>query len=405
MTNNGRANRFSAVDAKLGYLYQLRLALFCALRRLKSESDFLVSVETLDDVMFERTDGEVMDLLQTKHHRKGIASLTNASPDIWKTLRIWFEGHASGQIPQHTDLYLITTSVASENTAACKLRLVDRDVKTAQKILDATATSSKNMSNKSSYEAYLNLTPSKRTEILDKVVVIDAAPNISELDNKLYQEIYWAAEKEHHEAFLQRLEGWWLRCMLRQLIDTDYNRLSSSDIEKKMFDLSEQFKQDALPIDDDLLDFILDDATKANHQDFTFVSQLQIIKAGKHRIAPAIRDYYRAFEQRSRWIREDLIVNSELYKYEKHLQEEWELIFEAMRDELGDTATNQAKEKAARLVLAWAERTTIPIRSNVTEPFVSRGSLHMLADNMRIGWHPEFRERLASLLNPKEGSG
>ncbi|MFA9387630.1 MAG: ABC-three component system protein [Methyloceanibacter sp.] len=74
------------------------------------------------------------------------------------------------------------------------------------------------------------------------------------------------------------------------------------------------------------------------------------------------------------------------------------------RDELGDAATDKAKEQAARSVLAWAERASISIRSSVTEPFVCRGSLHMLADEMRIGWHPEFRDRLAHLLAGEEGA-
>ena len=73
-------------------------------------------------------------------------------------------------------------------------------------------------------------------------------------------------------------------------------------------------------------------------------------------------------------------------------------MFEAMRDDVGDDATDEAQEQAARSVLAWAERTPIPIRPSVTEPFVTRGSLHMLADEARIGWHPEFRARLAALL-------
>jgi hypothetical protein len=168
-----------------------------------------------------------------------------------------------------------------------------------------------------------------------------------------------------------------------------------------MADLREQFKQEALPIDDDLLTFTLDDATKAAHEDSTFVRQLEIIKAGKRRIAAAIRDYYRAFEQRSRWLRDDLVVGLDLHKYEQRLHQEWELIFEAMRDEVGASATDEAQEEAARSVLAWAERTPIPIRPGVTEPFVTRGSLHMLADEVRIGWHPEFRARLEALLSVK----
>lgn len=400
----GSPSPFSAVDATLGYLYQVRSALLWALRRQKSEPDFLVSVETLDDVTFETAGGNPTDLLQTKHHRRGTASLTDASPDLWKTLRIWFEGHASGQIPSTANLYLVTTSTAPDGTAASRLRAVSRDVGTAQQALDATAASSTNLTSKSAYEAYLKATSAQRAAILSKVVIVDAAPTVADLDGELRQEVYWAAGKEHHAAFLDRLEGWWLRRVLRQLTDATQDRVGSVELEAQMSDLREQFKQDALPIDDDLLEFTLDDATKAAHVDSTFVRQLEIIKAGKHRIAAAIRDYYRAFEQRSRWIRDDLVVGLDLRKYEKRLCEEWELVFEAMRDDVGDTATDEAQEQAARSVLAWAERTTIPIRPNVTEPFVSRGSLHMLSDEARIGWHPEFRARLESLLSAKENT-
>ena len=398
----GSGSPFSAVDAALGYLYQVRSALLWALRRQKSEPDFLVSVETLDDVTFETSGGNPTDLLQTKHHRKGSASLTDASPDLWKTLRVWFEGHASGQIPATANLYLVTTSAAPDGTAASRLCAASRDLAAAQHALDATAASSRNQTNMSAYAAYLKATSAERTAILGKVIIVDAAPTVVDLDGELRQEVYWAAGKEHHAAFLDRLEGWWLRRVLLQLTGAPQDRIGSIEIEAQMADLREQFKQEALPIDDDLLEFTLDEATRAAHEDTTFVRQLAIIKAGKRRIAAAIRDYYRAFEQRSRWIRDDLVIGLDLHKYEKRLCEEWELVFEAMRDDVGNTATDEAQEQAARSVLAWAERTTIWIRPSVTEPFVSRGSLHMLSDEARIGWHPEFRDRLESLLSAEE---
>jgi len=400
----GHGTPFSAADATLGYLYQVRSALLWALRRLKAEPEFLVSVEMLDDVTFETTGGEVTDLLQTKHHRQGAASLTDASTDLWKTLRIWFEGHASGDIPPTANLYLVTTGIASDSTAASRLRATSRDIVAAQHALDATASSSMNQTNKIAYEVYLKTTTAERKAILDKVVIIDAAPTVADLDGELRQEVYWATGRKHHAAFLDRLEGWWLRRVLRQLTDMPQDRVGSIEIEAQMSDLREQFKQDALPIDDDLLEFTLDDATKAAHENSTFVRQLDLIKAGKRRIAAAIRDYYRAFEQRSRWLRDDLVVGIDLHKYEKRITEEWELVFEAMRDNLGEAAAEAAQEEAARSMLAWAERTTIPIRPSVTEPFVTRGSLHMLSDEVRIGWHPDFRDRLASLLAAKEGT-
>src|ERR1035438_1382812 len=59
------ANQFSAADSALGYLYQARLGLLWALKRLKDSSDFVVSLETIDDVTFE-TNGRPDELLQTR---------------------------------------------------------------------------------------------------------------------------------------------------------------------------------------------------------------------------------------------------------------------------------------------------------------------------------------------------
>jgi hypothetical protein len=73
---------FTAVDSTLGYLYQVRCALLWTLQRLKAEPDFLVGIETLDDVAFETTGGDPTVLLQTKHHRASTGALTDASSDL-----------------------------------------------------------------------------------------------------------------------------------------------------------------------------------------------------------------------------------------------------------------------------------------------------------------------------------
>lgn len=394
---------FSAVDATLGYLYQIRSALLWSLRRLPVDPAFLVSLETLDDVTFETVRGDPTDLVQTKHHRAGISALEDWSPDIWKSLRIWFEGAASGAIPSTARLFLVTTGTATDGSAASHLRVSGRDVAAAQQALNATASTSTNRANEPAYRAYRAASHADQRAILDRVVVLDASPSVADLDAELRQSVYWAAGREHHVVFLTHLEGWWIRRVLRQLTDPTSSRIGSFELESQMSDLREQFKQESLPIDEDLIDFTLDDATRTAHENSTFVRQLELVKAGKRRVAAAIRDYYRAFEQRSRWLRDDLVVGMDLCRYENRLIEEWEIVFEAMRDELGDSATEEARQVAARSVLAWAERTIIPIRQNVAEAFVCRGSFHMLSDDMRIGWHPEFQNRLAALLGVEEG--
>lgn len=391
---------FSAADSAVGYLYQVRIALLWALRRLKTDSEFIISLETLDDVAFESTGARADELLQTKHHRNRAASLADASVDLWKTLRVWFAGTLDGTIPAGASLHLLTTATASPGSIAAYLRIDNRDENAALRLMEATARTSQNETNAAAYAAFLSASETVRRTLLQAVVVIDSAPSAVALSDDFRAEVFWAADKGNLDAFVERLEGWWLRRCVKQLSSSDSkDRILAAEIEAQMSDLREQFKQDSLPIDDDLLNFDLDATTYAAHSEYLFVRQLGIIKAGKVRVAAAVRDYYRAFEQRSRWLRDDLLLIGNLDVYEKRLVEAWELVFQAMKDELGENIVEDEKQRAARAVLKWAEGISISIRPSVTEPFVTRGSLHMLADKVRIGWHPDFRDKLAALLS------
>jgi len=394
---------FSAADSAIGYLYQARMALLWALQRLPQGADFNVSLETLDDVVFHTSDGLPQELLQTKHHRNRAATLTDASPDLWKSVRIWFEGNASGKIPRGTNLYLLTTAEAPEASVPYKLRASTRDVEGALTALERTAQTSTNEANAVSYKRFLDTSLAKRRAIINDVFVIDAAESIEDLDGELKRVLFSAVDRKRMVPFLSRLEGWWLHRILIQLTSPG-SRIAADEIEVQMSDLREQFHRDSLPIDDDLLNFSLDEVTQASHADYVFVRQIELTKASKERIVAAVRDFYRAFEQRSRWLREDLWPIGDIDRYERRLIEEWGLVFAAMKDKCGDLAAEEAKEGLSRDLLEWAEQTAparIYVRPRVTEPFVTRGSLHMLADAMDVGWHPEFRDRLAILLQTK----
>lgn len=396
-------NQFSAVNPALGYLYQVRAALLWSLQRLRHDETFQVCVEVLDDVAFESNVGNASTFLQTKHHASRTAALTDSCSDLWKTLRVWIEGTVSGQIPVTASLHLVTTGVAPTGSAASKLKANERDAAGARASLDVIARTSTSATNASAYQAYELLSAQQRLALLERVLVIDAAPTIVDLDDELRTVIFWAVDRSHQTPFLDRLEGWWLRRVINQLTSASDSRIASVEIESEMSDLRDQFRQDSLPIDDDLLDFVLDDVTAAAHQRYNFVKQLEIIDAGRRRVANAIRDFYRAYEQRSRWVREDLVMTLDISRYEKRLTEEWENVFEAICDEVGESATDIERKNAARLVLQWAERASIPIRPGVTEPFLCRGSLHMIADESRIGWHPDFRELLSTALGASQG--
>jgi hypothetical protein len=387
---------FSAADAALGYLYQCRLGLLLALRRARSGADFLLYIESLDDVVFTHEDG--LELLQTKHHKGKAANLADASPDLWKTLRVWSEGTNNGTILPYATLNLITTAAAGAGSAASYLRNDNRNVLTAAERLRSTAQTSSNQANQLAYFAFLELGEDGQWQLLNRVIVLDASPNIIDLATELRTEVRWAVEREHLEPFLHRLEGWWFRRLVQQLAG-GRKPILSDEFGSQMDDLRGQFKREALPIDEDILAAEVDASV---YQDALFVRQLHLVGIGASRVLAAICEYFRAFEQRSRWVREDLLLVGELEKYERRLIEEWELVFARVNDESGSSAGEELKQKAAAQIYKWVEEKVIPIRPNVTEPFVTRGSYHILSDRLRVGWHPEFVSRLRHLIEDLE---
>jgi len=389
-------NPFSAAPSALGYLFQCRYAFLESLRRLRKSEEFSVSIETLDDVVFEK-DGVVSELLQTKHHLKRSADLTDASPDLWKTIRIWCERLLKGEITDGSTFMLITTTQAGEGSAAKYLKSGEsRNVLRAIERLNATSESSTSQANTAAYTAFRCLTPSQKTEFAEAVVVVDSVAGITDMDAELREEIFFAVDQKFLVSYLQRLEGWWLQRVIKQLARGDSAPILSEELNAVIVDLREQFKQDNLPIDEDIMRASVD---ASGYQDNIFVHQLRLIDIGNPRIFHAIRNYFRAFEQRSRWIREQLLVVGELDSYEQRLIEECDILFQQMRDELGEEATEEAKKIAAQTLYKWVE-TNIhpPIRASVDEPSIARGTYQILSDNQRVGWHPEFVERLRKLL-------
>lgn len=332
---------FSAASPALGYLYQVRIALLWSLRRLQIDPAFLVSIETLDDVTFESTGGNPTDLLQTKHHRKAEGSLADSSTDIWKTLRIWLDAKKNRVIEKNTQLYLITTTEVQSDSAASYLGLSERQEKLAFRLLDSIAKTSTNKTNAKAYEAFKSAAQEDVIGLLENTYILSASTAIQGLDHELFKALSYATERKKQQPFLKRLEGWWYQRVLQQLINSPQDRIGGIEIETEIDDLREQFKRDSLPVDQDLVQLNLDESIQQLHETYTFVRQLELAKAGSGRIKSAIRDYYKAYEQRSRWLREDLAVGVDLHQYEIRLQEEWSYVFDAILDELGEEATEQ----------------------------------------------------------------
>jgi hypothetical protein len=391
-----------AQNQALGYLYQVRYALLILLRNGFEDPEAQISIEYLDDIAALEKDGDPKELIQMKHHVKK-ASLSDSSSDIWRTLRVWSENLLQGRMQlDDLTLTLITTEHASDNSIASKLRPFDsntRNIDTALDTLNSIAQSSTNQANLAAYKAFLCLSDEQQKMLLSKIQILDDAPDIIEVHKEITNVLRYTTRPKFLDAVRDRLEGWWFSTVVQHLskksIDEGENTslvIPHRDLQIMLNNIQEQFLDDNLPID--YSDQIIVDEDAAKKDCRIFVKQLNLIEVNILRIQKAISDFYRASEQRSRWIRDDILLVSELDQYEAKLCDEWERLFAMMQEDIDSDLTDINLIKEGRKLFNSIQYANIPIRSRCTEAYIMRGSFHMLADNLYVGWHADFRNRL-----------
>lgn len=390
-------SKFGAGSSALGYLFQVEYAFLETLRRLRREPALRVRLEVLDDVQFEAGD-DALDVLQTKHRSAG--SLSDRSGDLWKTLRVWAEQLADILSWGTTaTLGLVTTVAAPDDSAAAFLRADGhRNVDEAMRILNGIAAEDgRAKSNEAAYRAWEDLDTYEKRVLLERVVVFDRSPTIVDLRGELDAELMHIGRSEQRQAVLERLHGFWIGLVVGHLVDDGPEYIPGAELQERLYDLVDQLRDDGLIIDPPPSE--TDEELAELYRKERFVAQLELIAAGRGRLANALRNYHRAYAQRSRWEREELLNIGELDRYEEELVAEWRQLCGPALDDLPADASEDDKRRLGRDLLDVVEQQVrVSLRPRCDAAFVVRGSMHMLADDLRVGWHPEFRERLEHLL-------
>ncbi len=390
---------FTAASSAAGYYYQARLALLESLRLAYGDSNVEVAIERFDDVSFE-ANGEPLELLQTKHHINKVGDLTNSSPDVWKTLRVWSEAtKETPSLPSRTRFALVTTGQAPENSAASFLRPDGkRDVDHAEALLKAAAEKSENKELQAAFASFASLAPEMRKSLLSAIEVLDNAPVITELSGLIEDRIKIIAPRGKAPLARELLEGWWWPRICRALQEKGA-KISILELEAKLDDIRDAMKRDALPLDMEHVE--PPEAELAALDELTFVRQLRTVGVGSNSLQFAKRDYYRAFTQRSQWMRQSLLFDGEVARFEKTLIEEWQPRFGMMCDKLDSAAEDGKVRQAGQELYYWVEtEARFPFRT-IAARFLSVGSFHILANDLRLGWHRDYE---ALLVGAEDGS-
>lgn len=242
-------NKFDATASMVGYFYQCRYALLAAIVAVRENPGSEISIEKFDDVAFEQS-GLPIELIQTKHHIGKQGNLSDASVDLWKTLRVWSE-RAKDEISvlSSTRFFLITTASAPKDSAASLLQTNNRDEKAARTILEGVATASKSATNAAAYKSFTALSPDAQLSLLRAVTVLDNSSSINDVLGDIEAELFHAVTSEHLPLLVERLEGWWVGLVIQSLSTVSNNSIPVTAVDAKIDELRESFQRDALSID------------------------------------------------------------------------------------------------------------------------------------------------------------
>ncbi|MFO0245954.1 MAG: ABC-three component system protein [Pseudomonadota bacterium] len=397
-------DQFSASEQGLGYIYQARLAL---LQLLQLPEDTAIFLEKDDDLDFIDSDGG-KSLASLKHKAIG-DRLTDLSTDFWKSVNIWLTRYKrDGRATSNLRFFLFTTGTVSSGSFLARL-LPDKpvatgDVTTLTELADSALAGSTSKLIAPIATAFNELSDPEKQDFLERILILDDSPRIGDIPALIRDKHMRSIRREHREFVFERLEGWWTDAVIKQLSGPRPEGIFGYEVSDKLSNFAEEYKADNLPIT--FRGKVPTDEIDTDADPRLFVAQLREIGISSNRIRSAILDYYRAFEQRSAWARENLLALGEVEEYEDRLADEWGRYKDVAFEKLKDDSAEEALREAGATLYNWAEFETgkiesLRIRARVTEPYVLRGSLHIMADatpKPKVYWHPRFLDRLGEVL-------
>lgn len=397
-------DKYSAGEQGLGYIYQGRLAL---LRLLQLPEDTAVFLEKDDDLDFIDGDGG-KSLASLKHKALG-DRLTDLSTDFWKSVNIWLARYKrDGRAESNLRFFLFTTGKVPDDSFLTRLLfnqpVASCDAATLTALADAALVKSKSPFIAQIATGFNELSDTDKQDFLERILILDGSPRIGDIPAIIRDGHMRSVRREYRELVFQRLEGWWTDEVIKQLTGARTEGIFGHEVSDKLSSFSEEYKADNLPIT--FRAKVPADEIDTETDPRLFVRQLREIGISSNRIRTAILDYYKAFEQRSAWARENLLVSGEVEEYEERLTDEWNRYKDVAFEKLKDDSVEDALREAGASLYSWAEFETakiesLRIRARVTEPYVLRGSFHILANAVpepRVYWHPRFLDRLSKLL-------
>ncbi|MEQ5840340.1 hypothetical protein N0A02_12970 [Paraburkholderia acidicola] len=389
-----KTDKYAAGEQGLGYVYQIRFALAHLMKQDEGQS---LLIEADDDVELRDIEGR-KTLISLKHKRAG-ETVGTLSTDFWKSVRIWLNRYIrDGKLACEHSYCMATTARVGPSSILKYFQegSVPKPADFAVQLVAELDGSKAGLS--AQVKATLaSLSGDEQRDFFERIVIADSSLRIKELDSA-FEPLMRSVAQKFRVDVRERMEGWWLTQAI-EVIQGDREPIAGAEVWAKFASINSEYYDERLPItfEDEYPPEGIDPLKDPRQ----FVQQLRAIGMPTDSLELAILDFYRAFSQRAHWARVNVLVGGEMKKFERRLVEEWKRAKAWVK--VSETDNEEQLQEAGRRMYDWAENQSrgLQIRKHVTEDFIRRGSLHILADEKpepRVHWHPKFLENLKVAL-------
>jgi hypothetical protein len=387
----------SAEGSALGFWYQAHFALLTLVTLTTDEA--AIGIEQLDDVEL-KADGKTL-LYQLKHSvSANPPPITIKSRSLWRTVKVWIDAlprltlaettlHliAVGAIPSESPLWALT------DQSADRADLVEAMTAEATRVVearDAAARAKKPVPFSDRVDgcrAFLALSQSDRLNLLRRTLIRPDSPTVAAIEQEIIGHFSLVPPK-HRASLAKRLIEWWDYQVVYSLCGERDRVITRAELQSQIMAVVGDLEQGKL-----VPEFEAVSHPEDYQPDGMLARQIQLVKGKPYDLERAIREEWKAREQRARWLADNPAMAAKIAVYDTVLQEHWsdrhaELIDDcSSRDDEGKCASGL---KLLRWTHHDAPSIVRPIAEGWVAPYYVRGSYQVLAINLKVGWHPDY---------------
>ena len=378
-----------------GILWQHRLAL---LALLKCDRKGMVVRLEVDDDISVLDEGDRMVFAQQSKHHLGEAYLTTGGTELWSTLRSWLKVYREGKVSEITSLVL---SATSRIAADSPLQLLvggppyeDGKLEDLLKALDAIAAGPERPGIKKAIAAWRKTSREEKLDVLRAARIEPGLPRLNETREQLEDAVQARGcfpDKRKRRA--TNLVVGWFENLVSERMTPKGCSVRAGELWDYVGSLHEGFAPDVL------LALHGSDQHPNPSEEIAknpvYLQQIELLDPDDDEDAiDAIHAVFAATNELNDWRNNSMTSLHEVQMFNTELEGKWSAI---RRTEL----RLGKKEGGDVRDIGWAiydKCMQMPCRIARTDSpiHVTKGSLHRLADDARIGWHPNYKDKLRS---------